>query len=431
MRVRLPYGRSDFDLTLKGEWDLLLPDDPRPVHDPRQALLQSLEAPIGSPSLETLIRAKRNVTIIVSDCTRPTGASIFVPPLLEFLNATGIPDQNIRILFSLGIHGPQTPAQQQEILGPAVTSRCLAVDHDCKSADGNSYVGTTRGGIRVFLNRTAVDSEFVLATGSIGFHYLAGFSGGRKSIVPGISSYETCASWHRLSLDADGHRHPKARTAILLGNPLHEESADATRFLPPAFLINTVLTRSREIAGFFSGDLLRAHQAGCDRYEKGHVVDIDDQREAVIVACGGSPRDLNFIQAHKAIEHSCGAVKKGGVVIAVAECPQGLGSPSFLAWFDHPSRTSMAEHLQEHFDINGQTALSLRTKAESFEILLLSKLSPEAVIKMGMKPIETLGDGIRILEERFGKNVHGWVIPDAVSLLPRIGGPGGAHFPAS
>jgi nickel-dependent lactate racemase len=420
MRVKLPYGRSFFDLSLDHRWDLVPSQEPTSLPNTKESLLKSLENPIASPPLQRLISGRTNVTIIVSDRTRPTGALVFLPPLLEVLNVIGIPDQKITLLFSLGIHSPQTPAQQAEIIGPYVAARYRAIDHNCQSVAANSYVGTTQRGIRVSLNCIALKSDFVIVTGSIGFHYLAGFSGGRKSIVPGISSHETCVSWHRLSLDSQGRRHSQARTRVLAGNPLHEESVGAIRFLPPSFLVNTALNDKREIVGFFSGDLIQAHEEGCRNYEKSHVVEIDGQREAAIITCGGHPRDLNFIQVHKAIEHATGAVREGGMMVVVAECAQGIGNPTFLSWFDHPSLAAMEENLTERFEINGQTALSMRTKAKRFKILLLSRLNPEDVIKMGMQPIRTLDQGIRILLDYLGKNDRGWVIPDAITLLPRV-----------
>lgn len=420
MRSQIPYGRTFFDLHLNERWDPLPYNELNPLDDPEESLIQSLENPIESPPLRRLLREAKCVTIVVSDGTRPTGASIFLPPLLDYLNSFGIPDQKIQILFSLGIHMAQTPDQQKEILGPAVVSRCRAFDHDSRSATNNSHVGTTRRGTLVSLNSTAVKSNLVILTGAIGFHYLAGFSGGRKSIVPGIASYDTCVAWHRLSLDARGQRHFLARTGVLRDNPLHEESIEAARFLPHTFLVNTVLNRNREIAGFFCGDVIRAHEEGSKDYERSHVVEIESRREAVIVGCGGHPRDLNFIQAHKAIEHASEAVKEGGWMIVAAECSQGMGTQTFLSWFDLPSLAGMEEKLSERFEINGQTAHALRTKVEQFKILLMSELRPEEVVKMGMTPIGNLEEGMGILRKHLGGNHQGWVIPDAVTQLPRI-----------
>jgi nickel-dependent lactate racemase len=222
-----------------------------------------------------------------------------------------------------------------------------------------------------------------------------------------------------LSLDARGRRQEGAKTGILNGNPLHEESSEAVKFLPASFLINTILNEKKEIASFFCGDPVLAHEEGCLAFEQTHTVAIERLKDAAIVACGGHPRDVNLIQAHKAIEHASGAVREGGALIVAAECSQGIGNSSLLSWFDYTSLRSMEKGMAMRFEINGQTAHALRTKSERFEIFFLSELPSAVISRMGMRPIQNLDEEICLVERKFGKGYQGWLIPDGVTVLPK------------
>ncbi|HJV36344.1 nickel-dependent lactate racemase, partial [Geomonas sp.] len=312
-------------------------------------------------------RPGEKVVIVTSDVTRPTGSEVYLPLLVKKLNAAGVADRDVTIVVALGIHRKQTEAEHKKIVG-GLYGRIKVVDHDCDDPGALVYLGDTARGIPVEINRKVAEADRLILTGSVTFHYFAGFGGGRKSLLPGVSSRRSCMASHFAVLNKEqgSGRHPKAVTGNLEGNPVHEAMVEACSMRPPDFILNTVLTPEKRIMAAFAGDWLSAHLEGCRFYAETFSYPIEEQSDLVVVSCGGFPKDINLIQAHKSMEYASRALKPGGVMILLAECRDGYGHATFFNWFRYATCAELESALRKRYEINGQTAWSVKEKAQRF-----------------------------------------------------------------
>ncbi len=428
---QLRYGRERIKLSLREEnlLGVLEPYPAAPLPNPRDACERVLSAPIGSPPLEEICRKGERVAIVVSDITRPAGTHIFLPCLLDRLNACGIRDGEITVIFGLGLHRSQTPSEQEGLLGKEAAGRVRFEDHDARASD-LVFIGETSWGTPYFLNRRVAEADRVILTGAVTLHYFAGFGGGRKALLPAVAGFESCVANHLLVLNpGGGGRHPLSRTAQLEGNPVHEDLVEAARMRPPDFILNTVLNSSGELLFVGAGDWEKAHEAGCQFFREHNLVAIREKADLVVLSAGGYPKDLNCVQAHKSLEHAASALRDGGVMIATCECRDGMGDPDFYKWFRHKKLDEFERALREGYEIRGQTAYSWTLKSKNFNIIFISSLRDEEVREMGMTPAASLAEALSLAQEHLGKDYSAYVIPNAASVLPvaERGAPHKAH----
>lgn len=392
---------------------------PARLPDPTEAIRTALANPVGSPPLAEIVAPGEQVTIVTSDITRYTGSEHYLPLLVDELNRCGIADADIEILIGLGIHRPQSAAEHHKILGP-LYGRMTVVDHDCDDPAQLVYLGRTASGLPVEINRRVVEADRVIVTGTVSLHYFAGFGGGRKGLVPGVASRKTCMATHFAIFNppALGGRQAKARPAVLDGNPVHEAILAAARMIEPDLLLNTVLTPDKQIAAVFCGDLEQAHLAGCALAREMYTVPLARPADLAIVSCGGHPKDINFIQAHKALDYGVQAVRPGGTVILLAACPDGFGNPTFFDWFRHQDLAEFETTLRARYEINGQTAYATLAKARTWRVILISGFTPEQTARMGMEKAADLDQALRMAYERLPADAEIVVIPDGGTVLP-------------
>jgi nickel-dependent lactate racemase len=360
-----------------------------------------------------------SVVIVTSDITRYTGSELYLPLLVERLNRQGIADGNIKILIALGIHRPQSDHEHQKILGP-LYGRIRVSDHNCDDHAALTEIGTTSNGIKVSINRSAVEADHLILTGTIGFHYFAGFGGGRKSVLPGIASRKACMASHFTVLNpGEGNgKNTLAVTGNLEGNPVHLAMVEGCAMAKPAFILNTVLAADKRIIAAFAGDWLLAHEAGCRFYRERFAYPLSEKGDLVIASCGGFPKDINLIQAHKSMEYAAQAIKDGGVMILLAECRDGFGNGTFFSWFRHKSLKEFEAALRAQYEINGQTAYSLLQKAQRFRIILVSHFPVSQVEAMGMIPAKTLDEAMDLAVGMLPDGWRCYLMPEAGSVLP-------------
>ena len=296
----------------------------------------AFDSPIASPPLDEIVGSDDSVLIVVSDATRATASAHVVNLLVRRLVQAGVSPANIAIIFATGIHRPVTEKEKRELLTPFVVQRLRVLEHDAYDERTDSpHSEQQTSGVAVEVNRALKEFSRVILTGGIGFHYFAGFTGGRKSICPGLASAKTIEATHMLALDfVAGGRKAGVAAGVLDGNAVHEECERVASLVAPAFGINTIVDEKQRAVRIFCGDWRLAHRAGCDYYLEQHSVAIPAKRDVVIVSCGGFPHDINLIQAHKALDMAALACKDGGTIILLAECSDGLGRPDFLKWFD-------------------------------------------------------------------------------------------------
>lgn len=380
---------------------------------------RALAEPIDSPPLSAIVKPGERIVIVTSDITRYTASEIYLPILVEELNSAGVVDDNIEIVIALGIHRKQSAEEHSKILGP-LFGRIKVYDHECDDPAQLVDLGKTSSGLPVQINRRVMEADRVIVTGTVGLHYFAGYGGGRKSLVPGVASRETCMATHFAIFNPpeQGGRNDLARTANLHGNPVHQAILEAARMVTPDFLLNTVLTADKQIAKVFCGDLEQAHLAGCALAQELYTSPLAHPVDLAIVSCGGHPKDINFIQAHKALDYGVQAVKPGGTVILLAACPDGFGNATFFEWFNYEDLDIFEKALRSRYEINGQTALSTLTKARTWRVILISEFSREQTKKMGMEKAESLDEALQMAYKQLPANPEVVVIPDGGTILP-------------
>jgi len=416
--MELHYGESAFSIELPegSGGSVIRVQPPVPERIPEEIIAAALDGCAGQ--LATIKPGER-VVIVTSDITRYTGSEIYLPLLVERLGRAGVSDSQITIVIALGIHRRQTEAEHRKIVG-TLHGRIRVMDHDCDDPGKLVMLGVTGNGIEVEINRTVAEADHVILTGTIGFHYFAGFGGGRKSLLPGVASRRSCMASHFSVLNpGEGTgKNPHASTGVLDGNPVHQAMMDACAMLEPLFILNTVLSPDKRILAAFAGDWRDAHATGCSYYAREFSFAIGEKSDLVVVSCGGFPKDINLIQAHKSMEYAGQALRDGGVMILLAECRDGYGNGTFFNWFRFAGLDAFEAELRKHYEINGQTAYSLLQKALRYRIILVSRLPDEEVRTMRMTPAKDLYEALELAEEWLPEEYSAYIIPEGGTVLP-------------
>jgi nickel-dependent lactate racemase len=414
----LKYGSISFllDIAPPRLAGVIQPSAPESTASPEEIVCAALDT--CQPAIARFISGEKTV-IVTSDITRSTGSEVYLPLLVERLNRQGIPDKDMEIVIALGIHRPQTTHEHERILGP-LYGRIRVKDHDCDDQSQLVSIGRTSNGTDVRINRTAVEADRLILTGAIGFHYFAGFSGGRKSVLPGIASRQACMASHYAVLNPeDGTgKNQRAVTGNLDGNPVHQAMTEACALAAPDFILNTVLAPDKRIIAAFAGHWREAHEEGCRFYRQHFSYPLREKSDLVIVSCGGFPKDINLIQAHKSMEYAAQALKDGGVMILLAECHDGFGNSTFYNWFRHKQLDQLEAALREKYEINGQTAYSTLQKAQRFRIILVSEFPAQQVLEMGMLPASSLDEALQVAKRLLPTDWSALVMPEGGSVLP-------------
>ena len=359
-------------------------NDSAPLDD--RTINERLDQPIGAEPFEETISPGETVLIVVPDATRASGSAQVVNLVVRRLIANGTRPHEIAIIFATGIHRQVTNEEKAEILTPFITQRIRTIDHRASGIANLAVVGETSGGISVSLNGALLDSDHVITIGAVSFHYFAGFTGGRKLICPGLASERTVEATHKLAFDCETlRRREGVGTGLLEGNAVHEAFLEAAKFVKNVFSISTVVNDSGEVVDLFCGDLVTSHRAACDAVAVKQTLRIEAKRDLVIVSCGGSPFDINLIQAHKALDTAAKACTAGGRIILLAECSEGTGRTDFLDWFDAESSIALALKLRTAYQVNGQTAWNFLSICERFNVEMLTSLDHKILEKLRVK----------------------------------------------
>jgi nickel-dependent lactate racemase len=414
--IQLKYGRG----AVPFEYDpdrfqvLAQETDETPLTDAE--IGAALDQPIDSPPLGEVVEAGDSVLLIVSDATRATGSAQVVNLLVRRLIESGVMPGDIKIMFATGIHRPVTLAEQRELLTAFIVQRIGVIHHDANDAAAMIDLGDEIDGVPVRVNRALREFDKVIVIGGVGYHYFAGFSGGRKSICPGVASADIIRATHRLAMDFEtGGRRAGVGAGLLDGNAVHSAIDRIAALIEPALSINTVVGEDGKMTGLYAGHWRTAHGRACDEYLASHSVQIPQKRELVVVSCGGWPYDINLIQAHKALEMASHACTEGGTIIWLAECSEGLGRADFLQWFDAADSRTLAARLRTQYQVNGQTAWTLLQKAERFDIRLVSRVTGGDIQRMRLSGEESIADALG----GSATTNSGYILPLGAKLLPR------------
>jgi len=423
-KFTLKYGRQElvFDLPTSYVVDILRPKSMPAIEPISEYFYESIQNPLNSPPLSEVTKSGDRVAVIVSDKTRVSKADILLPLLIKELKRCEVKEKDIFIVFATGTHSKHTENEQVKIIGKEIASKIEFFDHDGEDKDSLKYLGKTSRNTPVYLNKKVWEADKVILIGGIAYHYFAGYQGGRKSVVPGIAARETIKANHSwcMNFGPEGGNNPEARAGKLEGNPVHEDMLEGASLLSPDFLINIILNEEREIASIVSGDFIQAHRRGCELLDIYYRIPLKEKADLIILSCGGHPKDINFIQAHKAMDNNASALKEGGTMIVVAECREGLGSPKLAPYFEFGSLDKLREKLRKDFTISGHTVYSVLEKTEKFNIILVSNFPKVQVGKMDMQYATSLEEALQMSKSKLPASAKTYIIPDGYDILPEL-----------
>lgn len=420
--VNLKYGKTSIEIDLDGakSIDTLVEKPMREIDDIEKEFRYSIEdGVIGALPLKDLIKSDDKVTVIISDLTRfwmhqDVICSLLVKYLREDMN---IPTENIAVLIALGTHRKNTEEEKKTLTGEYAYNNCAeVVDHDCDT-DDLEYVGTTSMGTEVYVNPLAVGRKVIVISGTV-HHLMAGYGGGRKSIVPGIAGRKTIKMNHIRALDVN---EPKSDERVGSGkftnNPINIDMLEAGRMVNPVFGINICVNSASKHSGLFSGDFEKAWKESCMYIQKSYGLPIEKEYDVVFVSCGGFPKDLNFYQSSKSLFNGIRAMKDGGTIVLLAQCGEGSGAKDFFDWIEPLKRGCLDESLRKDFTIGGYIFYAACEAIRRGNVLLLSELEPEEIKDMGVISYNSLEELMRHVDV---ENKEICVIPYGGSVLPQL-----------
>ena len=420
--VILPYDTEKITLDIPSEHIagiLTPPGSASTVEKSEQEIiLNALHHPIGTPRLSTLAEGKKNIVIITSDHTRPVPSKKTLPHLLEEIRL-GSPEAKITILVATGLHRGMTEAEKVEKFGTQISKNERLVNHD--AFDENSFynLGQLPSGSKCEINKIAIDADLLVAEGFIEPHFFAGFSGGRKSVLPGIAS-RVCVN---INHSSKAIQHPLSATGVLDGNPIHEDMFVAAKLANLAFIFNVLLDDEKRITAAYSGDYDLAHQAGCAKLLEQSGVDAIPAK-IVITTNGGYPLDQNLYQCPKGLDAALACVKKDGVIILAAACRDGLGGENFGRMMQEGSPQVLLKRILEtppEETISEQWCVQRFAEAlQKYHIILVTRgIDRKIVESMNFIYAETIEDALHEARKITGEAAKITVIPDGVSVIIR------------
>jgi len=413
----IPYGKTEIcaRIPTRNYIGNIEPKEKEGVKDTRAEIERALSEPIGTKLLSELVKPGDKIAIVVDDQTRSTPSQLIVPPILDELKKTGVKDEDIKIIMGCGTHRPTKPEEMNALLGEETLQRVKVISHDCRAKD-LAYLGRTKALTKVYVNKVFAEADVRVLTGDIGLHYYAGYGGGRKSVLPAVSGEETIQHNHAMIL------HPKARTGVLEGNPVHEDMVEAARLAKIDFIVNIVTNSKRELVKAYAGDLEQAFYEGVKLVDEMYKVPIERRADIVVVSPGGHPHDIDLYQAYKGVDDALDAVKRGGVVIWAAECPEGHGNEVFYDWmtrFKDPRE--MEAEIKRHFQLGGHKAYYLARALQRVQIILVSTLPDYlAAGAFRLRTARALNDALRDAFDIVGKDGKVWVMPHGNITLPIV-----------
>ena len=376
------------------------------IVDVPAAVREALRNPIGTPPLKEVVKTGDKVAMVVSDITRAwVKFDQFLPVLLDELNEAGIPDQDMFIVIAPGAHRLNTKEEFVVLCGEKVCQRVAVSNHECHNQDELVYTGKTSGGVECYINKSVAEADKVILTGGIVHHLMAGFGGGRKAVLPGISGFKTIQGNHLFCMNKEVGKglNPNCISGKLDGNEMNEDMVEQAALAKPDFLLNAVFTPENKFAKFVAGHWYEAWLAGTKMVDEIYGISITAQADLVVSSAGGFPKDINLYQGVKTIDNAYMAAKPGGVVICFMELPDIMEPAEFSDWFKYPTMLEHEMVLRDNFTIPGFLAYRLLDIARQLSLIIVTKKeNAEFIRKAGMIPAATTAEALAIAQEKLG-----------------------------
>ena len=420
-----PYGDGSVRAVLDEKQVLgeLRGHETPPIADIRAALRRSLNEPIDSAPLKDLARAGEKIIIIISDITRFwMRQDLVIPHLVDYLtDECGARAEDLTILVANGTHAPGDEATLRRLVTDGVYDRVRVVNHDCM-ADDLVYLGETSFRTPVWVNRIAAEADLVVCLGACTQHVMAGYGGGRKSIVPGVAGMQTICRNHAYSLDPEKLRsNPRIGNGVLQNNPLNEDMCEAAGMMKALFMVNLVMNAQMKLSSIFSGHYLTSWLRACREVDRIYRVDVPERADVVIASCGGYPKDMSLYQGTKTIDNVESGLKPGGTLILLIEARDGGGHPEYFDWIRDLTAGTIEERLRTRFTVPGYIFFLNCEQAQRYRVMLLTGIEPEIVKPMGLEAYSDMDELLRSANLA-GKSIY--VIPNGSTVVPHVAGEG-------
>ncbi|MDR3265688.1 MAG: nickel-dependent lactate racemase [Synergistaceae bacterium] len=388
-----------------------------------EAILKALANPIGSPRLSEKVKPGETVCIVTCDLTRSwQHPSVYLPILVDEIKKGGAKDEDIFFLVGTGTHRSHTPEEHKLILGEKLYGRYRVVDHESRTAEMKDF-GKTGFGTPVRLNKMAADADHVVITGGIAYHFMSGWGGGRKSVLPGIASYETVMTNHALALNPPPGkgRNRVCRGGNAEGNPIHLDMTEAAAKLAPSFLLNVVMNGEGKIGWGVAGDWREAHEAGRNIVDGVDKIPIAQLADLVIASACGYPKDINFYQSTKALFNAQDAARPGGAIVILASCVEGYGNEEMQMMLQKYKNSDEREvELRHAFTIAKYVGYCAGQAAEQFDFHLVTDIDPKLLEGTGIKISKTLDEAMKKVYSAHGTALKTWLMPQGANTLPKL-----------
>ena len=414
MKYAVGYGEGvqEFEIPETNSVAVLLPNAAETCPDGAGEAARALLNPIGSRRLKDIIKKGEKIAVITSDNTRPVPSGAVLPVLLAELEEAGVCDSDITIVVALGIHRPLSAGEIKKLVGADVYGKVKCEN----STPGDCVrIGFTAYGTPVDISRSVAEADRRIALGNVEFHYFAGYSGGAKALMPGVSSREAIQANHSKMIM------PEAAAGRLEGNPVRLDLDEVLNFCPLDFILNLVLDEHKQIIRAFAGHPILANREACRFLDGVYAVGFEKKADIVIASQGGAPKDLNLYQTQKALDNARHAVRGGGVIILCGACDEGLGEDVFEKWMtESPSPESMISRIKTDFELGGHKAAAIALVLRNADIYLVSDMEPGFVKSIFLQPFESVQSALDAALKKLGSGASVTVMPYAGSTLPKL-----------
>lgn len=414
MKIELGIGQRTQAVEIADEniIDVLTPNPVKYDLMGEDEVKRALAAPIASPRLKDIVKPGEKIVMITSDISRPMPTWVVMPALLDELYAAGCKAEDLTLVFALGSHRKHTKEEMIHLAGERAFNEIRCIDGDSSDV---VHVGVTSRGTPVDIVREVVEADRRICIGNIEYHYFAGYSGGAKAIMPGVSTWDAIQSNHSMMVQAEAY------AGNIDTNPVRLDIEEAVDMVGVDFILNVVLNEHKEIVYAVAGDLVKAHRDGCAYLDKLYTKKIPQQADIVIVSQGGAPKDLNLYQTQKALDNSKHAVRDGGVIILVGSCKEGLGNPVFEQWFEEAEKPQdIVDRLNAKFALGGHKASAVAQVMLRADIYMVSDMEPDYVRSIFMTPYATVQEAYDAAVGKLGKDAKVIVMPYGGSTLPKV-----------
>ncbi len=373
---------------------------------------RALAEPIGAPKLEEVVKPGEKIAIVTSDITRPCPTWQIMPALLRHLYAAGVKREDITLVFALGSHRHHTPEEMQHLAGDLAYNEITCVD---SNPDDCINLGLTKSGTPVDITRVVAEADRRICLANIEYHYFAGYSGGAKSIMPGVSNRAAIQSNHSMMV------RPEAHAGRLAGNPIREDIEEAAAICGIDYIVNVVLDEHKQIIKAVAGDVTAAHRSGCAFLDTLYRKEIAKKADIVLVSQGGAPKDLNLYQTQKALDNAKHAVRDGGVIVLIGSCKEGLGEKTFQQWIEEATcPKDLIDRVQADFKLGGHKAAAIAMVLENADVYLVSEMPEELTKKCFLTPFSSAQQALDAAFAKLGQDASVLAMPYGGSTLPQL-----------